>query len=66
MPLAHDDESKGILMEMLAEAKGYVLGQENGSKFVQSWKQALSKVYNVGFLWAGGVDNLCGCYYEQQ
>ena len=31
MPLAHDDESKGILMEMPAEAKGYVLGQENGS-----------------------------------
>ena len=31
MPLAHDAESKGILMEMPAEAKGYVLGQENGS-----------------------------------
>ena len=53
-------------MEMLAEAKGYVLGQENGSKFDQSWKQALYKVYNVGFLGAAGVDNLCGCYYEQQ
>ena len=64
--MAHDDKSKGILMEMLSEAKGYVLGQENGSKFVQSWKQALYKVYNVGFLWGAGVDNLCGCYYEQQ
>ena len=31
MPLAHDDESKGFLMEILAEAKVYVLGQENGS-----------------------------------